>query len=508
MTGSQRKNDHTSTPEMDLAAILDIADDAIILLDAEQRIIRFNQGAEKIFGYEAAELLGRLLDPLLPEHFVAAHRRHLIEFENSPDNARRMGKRRDIYGKRKDGTTFPAEASIAKLDVQGETTFAVILRDISARKRADDTLRLSQAQLAGILDIADDAIISIDEQQRITRFNQGAEKIFGYSVAEILGQPLERLLPERFRASHDGYIHAFAHASDHARRMGERQDIYGLRKDGVEFPAEASISRLELAGEKIYTVILRDITERKRINQTLRDQNADLERAIKAKDRFLANMSHELRTPLNAVIGFTGTLLMRLPGPLTADQEKQLKTVRNSAQHLLALINDLLDLAKIDSGKIDLRLEPVVCRQVIAEVADSLQQLAEAKQLRFEVVLPETDVVLFADRRALSQILLNLTSNAIKFTTHGHVHLEVVRRALATGIQTEFSVTDTGSGIEPADQAHLFEAFERGAATGSSDGSGLGLHLSQKLAGLLGGWIECSSIFGQGSTFTLVIPGR
>jgi PAS domain S-box-containing protein len=373
-----------------------------------------------------------------------------------------------------------------------------------AERLPEQSLRSSQARLAGILDIADDAIISIDNQQQITLFNQGAEKIFGYTAPEVLGQPIDLLLPRRFERIHQQHVIEFAGSADTARRMGERQDIYGLRKDGTEFPAEASISRLELAGQITFTVILRDITARKRSEQMLREQNLALERANQAKDRFLANMSHELRTPLNAVIGFTGTMLMRLPGPLTDAQERQLTIVQSSAKHLLALINDLLDLAKIESGKVELLLAPVALCEVIDEVAANLRPLAESKGLQFEIPTPAPDLVVRTDRRALSQILLNLLNNAIKFTDRGQVHLQAEARRMATVIR----ISDTGIGIRPEQQRHLFEAYVQGvdSSAQSREGTGLGLYLSQKLAGLLGGVIEFESEFGQGSTFSLVIP--
>jgi protein-histidine pros-kinase len=367
---------------------------------------------------------------------------------------------------------------------------------------------LSYEQLAGIINIAEDAIIAIDAQQRMILFNQGAEHIFGYTAGEALGQPLDLLLPGRFAALHRRYVVAFGASSTITRRMGERTDIYGLRKDGSEFPAEASISKLDLQGKLTFLVILRDITARQQAEQMLLEKHAELERAIQTKDRFLATMSHELRTPLNAIIGFTGTLLMRLPGPLTADQEKQLTTVQRSARHLLSLINDLLDLAKIESGRVDLRLEPVNCREVIEEVANNLRPLAAAKNLQLTTILPEEHVVLQTDRRALSQIVINLTNNAIKFTSAGTVTLEMVQRGEApAGRWMELRVSDTGIGIQPGEQQRLFGAFERGKGSHNIEGTGLGLHLSQKLAELLGGSIEVTSIYGQGSTFTLLLPG-
>ncbi len=243
-----------------------------------------------------------------------------------------------------------------------------------------------------------------------------------------------------------------------------------------------------------------------------------------AKTEFLSHMSHELRTPLNAIIGFTGTLLMRLPGPLTADQEKQLNTVQSSARHLLSLINDLLDLAKIQSGKIELHPEPVICQEVIGEVAANLRQLAEQKGLRFDLVVPAEPIVLQTDQRALSQIIINLANNAIKFTERGSVRVSLRRKTndqgrngveetaapLVVGLSSlvEFAVHDTGIGIRAQDQPGLFEAFTqaRPADSRAREGTGLGLHLSQRLAELLGGSIEFTSEFGQGSLFTLLIP--
>jgi protein-histidine pros-kinase len=250
----------------------------------------------------------------------------------------------------------------------------------------------------------------------------------------------------------------------------------------------------------------RDVTERKRFEHRLQETNVELESANQAKDRFLASMSHELRTPLNAIIGFTGTLLMKLPGPLTGDQAKQLATIQTSAKHLLSLINDLLDLAKIESGKVELKLERVACQAVLEEVAAALTPLAEMKGLKFSLARGEHDLDLLTDRRALSQILINLANNGIKFTEKGTVKMGLAERMENGQRVAEISVADTGIGIREEDQAKLFQAFQQIEAGKRHEGTGLGLHVSQKLAGLIGARIEFESKHGKGSRFSLVVP--
>lgn len=244
-----------------------------------------------------------------------------------------------------------------------------------------------------------------------------------------------------------------------------------------------------------------------RSSEAIAEQNRQLELASRTKSEFLANMSHELRTPLNAIIGFTGTLLMKLAGPLTPDQDKQLKIIQSSARHLLSLINDLLDVAKIESGKAELNPEPVICQELIAEVFDTLRPMAEQKGLSLRLHLGEGTTVLQIDRRALRQILINLVNNAIKFTERGEVLIGLAQRREADGVMTDISVRDTGTGIRAEDQAKLFQAFSQVDTTSTRrfDGTGLGLYLSQKLATLIGGNLTFQSDFGHGSTFTLTL---
>jgi signal transduction histidine kinase len=307
-------------------------------------------------------------------------------------------------------------------------------------------------------------------------------------------------------------------------RRRERSREIPLLFVTAEFPDQSHVARGYSLGAVDYLIkpvvpeILRaklsvfiELDRRKRelirTNAELRKARADAEEANSQKSRFLASMSHELRTPLNAIIGFTGTLLMKLSGPLTTDQERQLNTIQSSGTHLLALINDLLDLAKIEAGKVEIRREVVVGQQVLEEVATALRGLAQAKGLALGIRSPSAELAVRTDARVLTQILLNLANNAIKFTANGRIDLGLDRRRDDGRLVTEFSVADTGAGVKPEDQAKLFQAFQQVGITGvrRQEGTGLGLYLSQRLAALLGGHIELRSDPGQGSTFKLVL---
>ncbi len=477
--------------------LLEAAPVAIVVVGRDGDIVLLNSRTEELFGYEPGELLGKPVELLVPVRFRGEHPGHRMGY-HSEMSIRPMGHGLELYGLRKDGREFPAEINLSPIEGEEHLVSAAI-RDITERKLAD-------AKFRGLLESATDAIVIVDKEGMIVLVNSQAERLFGYERGELLGHTVDLLIPHHLLGKHPGSWTSYVSESS-GPPIGTEIELNGLRKDGGEFPVEISLSPIETEQGILLSNAIRDVTKRKQLEQTLTQKNIELEKANLAKDRFLASMSHELRTPLNAIIGFTGTLLMRLPGPLTEAQEKQLNTVQSAGRHLLSLINDLLDLAKIESGNVAVSFDPVVIQNVVGEVASALRPQAEAKGLRFEVHAPRHDLVVMADRRALSQILFNLTSNAIKFTEKGSVKIKIDQRAAGRFLLTEITISDTGVGIREEDQEKLFQAFIQvdGRDPRRSEGTGLGLHLSQKLASLVRGVISCESTFGKGSRFTLTM---
>lgn len=376
-----------------------------------------------------------------------------------------------------------------------------------AYAQTEVALRMAERRLGGILNIAADAVISTNAAQEITLFNQGAEEIFGYATEEVLGQPLEILLPHRYRTLHHKHMQAFIQAPETARIMGERSEIRALRADGTEFPAEASISKLVVGDEVVLTVILRDVSERKKIEAELRTARDQALKASHFKSQFLATMSHEVRTPMNGIIGMADLLE---DTSLNSLQREYLGIIQESANALLTIINDILDFSRIEAGRLELEADDFNPLDLVEGTVELLASRSQEKGLRlFTYVHKDVPAEVRGDPIRIRQVLLNLVGNAIKFTEAGEVFTKVeVAEELDLGVLLRFSVCDTGVGIPPDIQERLFEPFVQGNGDRQvkSGGSGLGLAISKRLVELMGGEIEMVSQEGKGSTFSFTVP--
>jgi PAS domain S-box-containing protein len=364
--------------------------------------------------------------------------------------------------------------------------------------------RVSEASLRGILDAAPDAMVIANRTGEIVMANAAAKHLFGYTREELVGQPVELLMPMHLRNRHvENRKEYWRHPI--SRPMGRGLMLTGRRKDSTEIPVEIGLSPLRTETGEFVISSIRDITERVGLLEALREKNIALEQASRAKDRFLATVSHELRTPLTVIIGYAGTLLMKVVGTLNPQQETQLSRIRSSAEHLLSLINDILDVSKIEAGQLALNFAPTPIQAVIDEVGASMRPLAESKGISLETDLSAAPKLIRTDRRALTQILLNLVNNGIKFTEQGSVRIAVDEVKEKGRSEIRLRVADTGIGIRPEDQSKLFKAFTQLENGLQNTGTGLGLHLSRELAIRLGGDLSCESALGGGSTFTLTL---
>ena len=388
-------------------------------------------------------------------------------------------------------------------------------RELELRHRAELTER--EARFGEIVGSAMDAIVSFDGSRRVTLFNAAAERMFGRAADGVIGREIGLLFPPRVRA---------AAVSSLTRTDAGHADVHsfvGLRASGEEFPIEASLSRLDLPQGPVFTLIARDISERRRAEEALRAKTeslaeatddltlanaelsrrqAELEQAMNARSRFYASMSHELRTPINAILGYNTLLLENIYGPLNEKQAEGLKRTQRAAKHLLELVNDVLDLSKIEANKIELKAQPVIFPTLIEDLFVTVRPMADERGSELTLEYDGEPVTVITDPRRVRQILLNLLSNAIKFGRGQPIRVVCARQGSGVCID----VIDRGVGIAIEDQPKIFDEFVQLSRSAQHEGTGLGLPISRRLAGLLHGTLEVHSVPGEGSTFRVIVP--
>ena len=498
----------------------------IVTLHAQGGIIESaNPAVERLFGYSAAELKGRAFGLLIPE-LDQSHCQVLSGQGDAVARPRTAAVSWEVTGIRKDGSAFPLEMTLSDMVLGGARFFTGVLRDISPRKQAEEALRQAGALQTAIFNSANFSCIATDAQGVVQIFNVGAERMLGYAAADVMDQviPAEisdrQELIDRARALSAELETQIAPGFDALVFKASRgmEDIYELtyiRKDGSRFPAVVSVTALRSEDNTIigYLLIGTDNTARKaveaeraQLNQAMEIKNEELEtakaaadKANQAKSDFLSSMSHELRSPLNAILGFAQLMESGLPEPTPA-QASSIQQILKAGWYLLSLINEILDLALIESGRLSLSIEPVSLNEVLTDCQTMFQPQAASRcvRLQFPPVKPLCFVA--ADRTRLKQVFVNLLSNAIKYN-RDHGSVEVSFKPIGAE-RLCISVRDTGQGLSAQKLSQLFQPFNRlGQEDGAEEGTGIGLVVSKRLVELMGGDIGALSTVGVGSEF-------
>jgi PAS domain S-box-containing protein len=483
-----------------LAAIVTSSDDAIVSKDLHGTIMTWNRGAERLFGYTEDEAVGMPVTMLIPEDHV----------DEEPEILRRIarGEVIDHYEtvrRRKDGRLVDVSLTVSPLrNAAGEVIGASkIARDISERGKAER----SNARLAAIVEFSDDAIISKDLSSIIMSWNSGAERLFGYTAQEAIGQPVTMLMPpERFNEEPNilGRI-----------KRGEVIDHYETvrrRKDGSLVDISLTVSPIRNAAGEVVgaSKVARDITANKQIEQALRESEKharaaliQAEDAARTKDEFLALLSHELRTPMSAIVGWATMLRTGMPAEET---KRGIEVIERNARLQSQIIEDLLDMSRIISGKFRLDVQSVEVELLVGAAVDGVRLAAEAKGVQLNVILDPRVGEIRGDPNRLQQVFFNLLTNATKFTPRGG-RIQVTCQRVASHV--EVTVSDTGAGINPEFLPHVFERFQQqdGKITRAHQGLGLGLAIVKHLVEMHGGTVQAASGGeGKGATFTIQLP--
>jgi len=530
--------------------VLNTANDAIIATDEHQIIILFNQGAEKHFGYYADEVIGNPLSLLLPSSLAEIDSQHLCNFLNADQTIRQLNEEGELFGRRKDGTIFPCEASISKTVYNDQTIIVNILRDINKRKQEIEAHREKNEYLENLLDYANAPIIVWDMHYKIIRFNKAFESLTGRNEKYVLGKSLEILFPpvtrersmefirktiagERLEAVEIDIFHiggavqtllwnsATIMSPDRKTPIGTIAQGMNITKRKLE---EEEFRRLNECLDLEIREKNRQIEEKEKLAAALRLANRELtakneekekrmveliaakeivEESDELKTAFLQNISHKIRTPLNGIIGFSELLNHE---DLNKDEIKEFTSlIGQSGKRLLEIVNNILDISKIQTGQVKIEQKPVSIISIFSDLLTFFDPVAKAKSINLHYHIPENeDRTIFSDEVKLNQILTNLISNAIKFTKSGDIDY-------GYEIKDEFVqlyVKDTGLGIPPKLYEKVFDKFVQTEQSLCKDyeGAGLGLSICKGLVELLGGKIWFDSEINKGSTFYFVLP--
>jgi PAS domain S-box-containing protein len=478
--------------------------DGIISIDEAGKITTFNPAAERIFGYKADAVIGQNVNILMPEPYHGEHDGYIANYLRTGE-AKIIGIGREVTGQRKDGSTFPMELAISVFTLNDRPHFTGIVRDITERKHAEEELRQAEERMRSVVNHVIDGIITIDEQGKMASFNPAAEKLFGYTKSEIMGHNVNVLMPEPYHGEHDGYIANYLRTGV-AKIIGIGREVIGRRKDGSTFPMELAVSAFHLGSRRFFTGIVRDITERKQLEQELCRRVDELAEADRQKNEFLAMLAHELRNPLAPICN--ALHLMKMPGAESPLIEEARDMMERQTHQLVRLVDDMLDVSRIIRGNIELRKELLDLAAAVTRAVETAHPVIDAHGHQLNISLPDHPVFVEGDLTRLAQVIANLLTNAAKYTeTAGRIRLAVERDNGHAIVR----VSDSGVGIPAELLPRIFDVFVQGdrSLARSQGGLGIGLTLVKRLVELHDGSVAVSSAgVGQGSEFVIRIPAQ
>ena len=471
------------------AAILRSSSDAIIVTNSAGEIVYVNGAAEELFAYTQAELLGSRVEMLMPEGLRDGHEKLRQQFLDAP-RSRPLLSGLTLKGRRKNGDTFDAEIALTPVSSGDEMLVSSTIRDITSGNS-------SEAYFRTLLESAPDAMIIVDKDGRIAVFNDQAEKMFCYAREELVGKGVEMLLPEAMREQHLQHRREYI-GNPHVRPMGSGMDLLGRQKDGSEFPVEISISPVHTATGTFVSSMIRDVTERRKMERDLIDARQAAERANKANTAFLAAASHDLRQPVQALNLLNGALRRTVKVPLALEM---VESQQQSLDAMTNLLNSLLDISRLDAGAVHPEIENFPIQRLIDRLSAEFSRQASHKSLQFDA--EHCDTLVQSDPNLLGEIIQNLVSNAIRYTDKGRVRL------CCTEVDGKLCihVHDTGVGISADQIDEIFQEFHQIKTPGADkEGFGLGLAIVRRLADLMDHEILVESDPGVGSCFSVCVP--
>ena len=469
--------------------ILHSSNEAIVVVDTYGSIVFVNQRAESLFGYLPGELPGQSVEVLIPQALRHKHAKHRKRYHKTP-HARPLVSGLSLKGQRKNGEVFDAEISLTPFDTGNGKLISTAIRDVSESGS-------SEAYFRHILESAPDAMIIVDQNGRIAIANDQAVNIFGYPREDLIGQSVEKLLPEALRERHVGHRAGYGR-DPHVRPMGQGLELHGRRADGSTFPVEISLSPVAATAGTFVSSVIRDVTERKRMEAELIEARKTAERANKANSAFLAAASHDLRQPVQALSLLTGALRRTVNTPLAMEM---VESQQHSLDAMTNLLNSLLDISRLDAGAVRPETEEFPIQRLIDRLSAEFARQARQKGLQFKAGTSAATVR--SDPNLLAEIIQNLVSNAIRYTPTGTVVLDCTKKDQDLCLH----VRDTGIGIERQHFEEIFREFHRIKTPGiATEGFGLGLAIVRRLADLLGHEIQVESTPGRGSCFSICLP--